>query len=199
MEVFVQKLYIFCNFAYFVLLNAKYMSKKFISILTLAVLASCSGGGEAEKSKQVEQDTNKVLQDAQPMVRNQYIPDLVDILNTSDNFSLFTSYLNTNLSEMLSKGEYTILAPTNKAIEKLGEAQMTKMLNKGEDFVKNHIVKGSFDVPALKKTSEITTLQGKKLTVSVEGENITIGNIKVVAADIYAKNGVIHALEGVIE
>ncbi|GAB4490357.1 MAG: hypothetical protein OHK0045_14720 [Raineya sp.] len=175
------------------------MSKKFISILTLAVLASCSGGGEAEKSKQVEQDTNKVLQDAQPMVRNQYIPDLVDILNTSDNFSLFTSYLNTNLSEMLSKGEYTILAPTNKAIEKLGEAQMTKMLNKGEDFVKNHIVKGSFDVPALKKTSEITTLQGKKLTVSVEGENITIGNIKVVAADIYAKNGVIHALEGVIE
>ncbi|MFN3316981.1 MAG: fasciclin domain-containing protein [Raineya sp.] len=42
-------------------------------------------------------------------------------------------------------------------------------------------------------------MQGAKLKVSVQGENITIGNIKVVAADIYAKNGVIHAIEGVIE
>lgn len=176
------------------------MFKKIISILTLTILGSCGGGGEAEKSKQAEPNANKVLQDTTPpMGRNQYIPDLVNILNTSDNFSLFTSYLNTNLSEMLSKGEYTILAPTNKAIEKLGEAQMTKMLNKGESFVRNHIVKGSFDVPTLKKTSEMTTLQGKKLKVSVEGENITIDNIKVVATDIYAKNGVIHALEGVIE
>ena len=175
------------------------MFKKIIPIFMLTILGSCGDGGDTQKTKQVEQDTNKVVQDTKPIANTQDAPALIDMLNTSDNFSLFTSYLNTNLSEMLSKDEYTVLAPINKTIEKLGEGQMTKMLNKKEGFVRSHIVKGKFDLATLKNTPEITTLQGTKLKVSVQGENITIGNIKVVAADIYAKNGVIHAIDGVIE
>lgn len=174
------------------------MFKKLIPVFAIAIFSSC-GDSSTQTTKQVEQDTNKVMQDTKPIANTQDAPALTDMLNTSDNFSLFTSYLNTNLSEMLSKDEYTVLAPTNKAIEKLGEAQMTKMLSQSVSFVKKHIVKGKFDVATLKTSPEITTLQGAKLKVSVQGENITIGNIKVVAADIYAKNGVIHAIEGVIE
>jgi uncharacterized surface protein with fasciclin (FAS1) repeats len=176
------------------------MFKKIIPVALLSILVACSDNNAEKTTQQVTQDTNKVVQDTKPIAKTQDAPALVDMLNTSDNFSLFTSYLNTSLSEMLAKtDEYTVLAPTNKAIEKLGEAQMTKMLNKGAGFVKNHIVKGKFDLNALKNTPEITTLQGTKLKVSVQGENITIGNIRVVAADIYAKNGVIHALDGVID
>lgn len=175
------------------------MSKKIVPIIMLVFLGACGEHNNSEKNNQVEQDTNKVIQDSKPIANLQDAPALIDMLNTSDNFSLFTSYLNTSLSDMLSKEEYTVLAPTNKAIEKLGEAKMAKMLNKGSSFVKNHIVKGKLDLNALKNTSEITTLQGTKLKVNVQGDNISIGNIKVVAADIYAKNGVIHALDGVID
>ena len=176
------------------------MFKKVIPVIMLAILSACGENNTPETNKQLVQDTNKVVQDTKPIANTQDAPALVDMLNTSDNFSLFTSYLNTTLSDMLSKEEeYTVLAPTNKAIEKLGEAQMTKMLGKGAGFVKNHIVKGKLDLNILKNTSEITTLQGTKLKVSVQGDNISIGNIKVVAADIYAKNGVIHALDGVID
>jgi uncharacterized surface protein with fasciclin (FAS1) repeats len=177
------------------------MFKKIIPIALLTIFVSCGDNSSEKNNQPIVQDTNKVVQENKPIASNlQDAPALVDMLNTSDNFSLFTSYLNTSLSEMLAKtDEYTVLAPTNKAIEKLGEAQMTKMLNKGAGFVKNHIVKGKFDLAILQKTPEITTLQGTKLKVSVQGENITIGGIKVVAADIYAKNGVIHALDGVID
>lgn len=175
------------------------MLKKSIFFTIIVALTSCGEDNSSKTTQKIAQDTNKVLQDTKPIANTQDAPALIDMLNTSDNFSLFTSYLNTQLSEMLSKDEYTVLAPTNKAIEKLGEAQMTKMLGKGAGFVRNHIVKGKFDVAALKNTTEITTLQGTKLKVSIQGDNITIGDIKVVAADIYAKNGVIHALDGILD
>lgn len=175
------------------------MLKNLIPVLFIFAFGACVENNSAKTTQQVEQDTNKVLQDSKPITNTQDAPALIDILNTSDNFSLFTSYFNTSISEMLATGEYTVLAPNNQAIESLGEAQMAKMLQKGDSFVKNHIVKGKFDVAALKNTSEITTMQGKKLQVSVQGDNITIGGIRVVVANIYAKNGVIHAIEKVID
>jgi uncharacterized surface protein with fasciclin (FAS1) repeats len=164
----------------------------------VAVLASCGG---AEKNTTTElQDTTKVVQEQKPIVNKQEAPSLVDMLNTNENFNLFASFLNTNVSEMLGKeDDYTVLVPTNKAIEQLGEAKTTQLIAQGEKFVKGHIIKGKIDVAALQKTPEIVTLQGKKLKVQVNGDNISIGDAKVVVADVPAKNGFIHAIDKVIE
>jgi uncharacterized surface protein with fasciclin (FAS1) repeats len=164
----------------------------------VAVLASCGG---TEKNTTTElQDTTKVVQEQKPIVNKQEAPSLVDMLNTNENFNLFASFLNTNVSEMLGKeDDYTVLVPTNKAIEQLGEAKTTQLIAQGEKFVKGHIIKGKIDVAALQKTPEIVTLQGKKLKVQVNGDNISIGDAKVVVANVPAKNGFIHAIDKVIE
>lgn len=164
----------------------------------VAVLASCGG---TEKNTTTElQDTTKVVQEQKPIANKQEAPSLVDMLNTNENFNLFASFLNTNVSEMLGKeDDYTVLVPTNKAIEQLGEAKTTQLIAQGEKFVKGHIIKGKIDVAALQKTPEIVTLQGKKLKVQVNGDNISIGDAKVVVADVPAKNGFIHAIDKVIE
>ncbi|MCU0438599.1 MAG: fasciclin domain-containing protein [Raineya sp.] len=168
----------------------------FISIFVF----SCGSKQEKTNGVATEQDSTQVLQKQKPVENAQEAPTLLDMLNTNENFSLFASYLNTNVSDMLGKEDaYTILVPNNKAIEQLGESKMTKLLNQGASFVKGHIIKGKFDVASLQKTPEITTLQGKKLKVTVDGDNITIGDAKVVVADVPAKNGVIHAIDRVIE
>jgi uncharacterized surface protein with fasciclin (FAS1) repeats len=157
----------------------------------VAVLASCGG---------TEKNTTTVVQEQKPIVNKQEAPSLVDMLNTNENFNLFASFLNTNVSEMLGKeDDYTVLVPTNKAIEQLGEAKTTQLIAQGEKFVKGHIIKGKIDVAALQKTPEIVTLQGKKLKVQVNGDDISIGDAKVVVADVPAKNGFIHAIDKVIE
>jgi|JI8StandDraft_2_1071088.scaffolds.fasta_scaffold00866_12 uncharacterized surface protein with fasciclin (FAS1) repeats len=169
-------------------------------VLISALIYSCGSKQEQTTGVATEQDSTKVRQEQKPIENTQEAPTLIDMLNTNENFSLFASYLNTNTSQMLGKDEtYTILVPNNKAIEQLGEAKMTKLLKQGADFVKGHIIKGKFDIASLQKTPEITTLQGKKLKVVVNGDNITIGDAKVVVADVSAKNGVIHAIDRVIE
>jgi len=177
------------------------MLRKTIYLLfSSCLILACGSPQEDTKNTQNTEDSTKVIQKQEPIKNTQEAPSLLDMLNTSENFRVFASYLNTNVSEMLGKEDiYTILVPTNQAIEKLGEAKMTKLLSQGANFVKGHIIKGKLDVASLQKTPEITTLQGKKLKVVVDGDNITIGDAKVVAANIDAKNGVIHAIDRVIE
>lgn len=176
------------------------MFKKTVQISLVALLLwNCEGANSKNENKNQE-DSTKVIQTQKKLTDSKDAPSLVDILNTSDNFSLFTPYLTTNISTMLAQETpYTVLVPTKSAMEQLGEAKLQKLLSEGPEFVKGHIIKGKFDVAALQKTPEITTLQGKKFKVSVQGDNISIGDAKVVAGDIIAKNGVIHALDKVLE
>lgn len=175
------------------------MFKNLFLIASLTLLGACSGEQSSQTPTGNLQDSTKAIQEQKPITDMQEAPTITDILNTGENFSMFASYLNTESSKMLTEGEYTVLAPNNKAIESLGEAKMSKFVSQGVAFIKRHIIKGKFDIKVLQNTPEITTLNGKKLKVSVEGDKITIGEAQVVAADIPAKNGIIHAINKVIE
>lgn len=180
--------------------NTVMLRKTIYLLLSSCLIFACGSSQEDTKNTQNIQDSTKVVQEQKPIVNKQDAPSLVDMLNTNENFNLFASFLNTNISEMLGKEEnYTVLVPTNKAIEQLGEKKTAQLVAQGEKFVKGHIIKGKLDVASLQKTPEITTLQGKKLKVTVNGDNISIGDIKVIVADVPAKNGVIHAIDRVIE
>lgn len=175
------------------------MFKKLFPLILTGLLACQSQKDNSNQTVQQTIDTNKVIQQEQSSTNLQQAPTIIDLLNAGENFSMFTSYLNSEVSKMLTEGEYTVLAPNNKAISSLGEAKMSKFVAQGARFVRGHLLKGKYDVSKLKQISEVTTLEGKKLKVSVEGEKILIGGAQVIAADILAKNGVIHAIDRVIE
>ncbi len=176
------------------------MFKKLSLIASIMLFWACDSKQSSQKTPTENlQDSTRAIQEQKPIADMKEAPTITDILNTGENFSMFASYLNTEFSKMLTEGEYTVLAPNNKAIESLGEAKMNKFISQGGAFIKRHIIKGKFDVKTLQNTPEITTLDGKKLRVKVEGDKITIGQAQVVAADIPAKNGFIHAINKVFD
>jgi uncharacterized surface protein with fasciclin (FAS1) repeats len=44
----------------------------------------------------------------------------------------------------------------------------------------------------------LTTVEGGELLVEMDGDDVIVGGAKVVAPDIVASNGVIHAIDAVI-
>lgn len=109
------------------------------------------------------------------------------------------------LNEKLdADGEYTVFAPTNAAFEKLDPELVTK-LKSGEandtlkSILKTHVVEGETMSSALVEgDNTVATMADADLIVRKTGDSVTIGNATVVAADIDASNGVIHAVDTVI-
>jgi len=61
-----------------------------------------------------------------------------------------------------------------------------------------HVVSGKTMAADLKDGQELTTVEGSKLKVTVTDGMVTVGNAKVIAADIVASNGVIHVIDKVL-
>ena len=100
--------------------------------------------------------------------------------------------------------EYTVFAPTNAAFEKLDPLLVTKLKSgdandKLTSILKAHIVEGeTLSSNIADGEISVTTLADADVSVNKSGDSVTIGNATVVAADIDASNGVIHAVDTVI-
>jgi uncharacterized surface protein with fasciclin (FAS1) repeats len=142
---------------------------------------------------------------------------VVDVAKGNPDFSTLVAAVEAaQLGETLSgTGPFTVFAPNNAAFEKLpagtvdgllkpeSQAQLTGLLT-------YHVVAGKTDAAALAKAiadgdgkAELTTVNGGKLTASMEGENVILtdgeGNTSTVTAtDVEASNGVIHVIDTVV-
>lgn len=114
-----------------------------------------------------------------------------------------------------SAGPFTVFAPTNAAFDKLpagtvgtlvkpeNKATLTKILT-------YHVVAGKLGskevaaaIKAGKGKAELTTVQGGKLWIYMEGKNVMLkdenGGISTVTiADVFQSNGVIHVIDTVV-
>jgi uncharacterized surface protein with fasciclin (FAS1) repeats len=113
------------------------------------------------------------------------------------------------------QGPFTVLAPTNAAFEQLEEAkQKTFLMPKNRealvDLLKNHVVRGKFDLSTLIASTkanrgkfQLQTISGDTLFVSKKGNSVIITNKQGATAtieksDIDASNGVVHTMNGVL-
>ncbi len=121
------------------------------------------------------------------------------IVRQSPSFELFNALLRVAnnqgiLTSALAGGSnYTIFAPTDEALVALPSG-LFKALVQPENretlvrILKNHIVRG-------KVLSN--QLSGQEIR-SLDGNILSLGSVPVIAPDIQASNGVIHAINGVI-
>jgi transforming growth factor-beta-induced protein len=107
------------------------------------------------------------------------------------------------------KGPFTVFAPTNAAFAKLkrtapdtfaavtsDKALLAKVLTY---HVLAKRVPSTAAVAAAKKRAAVKTVQGERIKLSIRAGKLTLnGNSKVIAADVKASNGVIHAIDTVI-
>ena len=129
---------------------------------------------------------------------------VVDIVTGSeDHTTLEVAVAAAELVETLQgEGPFTVFAPTNAAFAALPDGTVAALLEDpaGDltEILKYHVVAAKALSTDLTNGQEITTLQGGKLTVSINDDGVFINNAKVIAADIEAENGVVHVINGVL-
>lgn len=123
---------------------------------------------------------------------------------TPDLSTLVTAVQAADLVETLSgKGPFTVFAPTNEAFEALPEGTLDDLLKpaKKDDLsavLTYHVVPGTYTAADLSDGQELTTVNGKKLTVNVKDGAVMVGDATVAQADLKQSNGVVHVIDAVL-
>jgi uncharacterized surface protein with fasciclin (FAS1) repeats len=129
--------------------------------------------------------------------------NIVETAVAAGNFTTLVSLVKqAGLAETLSgMGPYTVFAPTDAAFKKVPKKTL-KALGKDKAKLKAvllyHVAEGRLTAKRVVKRSSIKTLNGERVRVRVRGNNVFLNKSKVVAPDVDASNGVIHAVNRVL-
>ncbi|HUQ66057.1 MAG TPA: fasciclin domain-containing protein [Flavitalea sp.] len=137
-------------------------------------------------------------------------------VNSKDHTTLVAAVKAAGLVETLQgSGPFTVFAPTNEAFEKLPEGTVDNLLkpeNKKmlSGVLTYHVVPGKLDskeiaslINAGNGKAEVTTVEGGKLWLWMQGDNLMIkdekgGTATVTIKDVFQSNGVIHVIDSVV-
>jgi uncharacterized surface protein with fasciclin (FAS1) repeats len=128
---------------------------------------------------------------------------VVDIAASSASFSTLVGALESaGLVETLQgPGPFTVFAPTNDAFAALPATALSKVTGDANlltDVLTYHVVPGSFLSGDVIGLTSAPTVNGKQLSISVEGGEVFVDGVRVIQTDFEAENGVVHVLEGVL-
>jgi uncharacterized surface protein with fasciclin (FAS1) repeats len=127
--------------------------------------------------------------------------DIVDTAVSAGNFkTLATAIQAAGLVDTLKgKGPFTVFAPTDEAFAKIPKADLDALL---KDKAKLTAVLTYHVVPAQVmakdvKAGDAPTVNGKAIKLTTN-KGVMVNNAKVIATDVVASNGVIHAIDTVL-
>lgn len=175
-------------------------------LMTLALGASACGDDTqvAEPEAAAETAEDEAMEEE---AMAELPATVVDIATSSEDFStLVAAVTEAELVETLQgEGPFTVFAPTNAAFEQaLSDLGLTaEELLASEDLsgiLTYHVVAGRImaaDAIAADGT-EVGTVNGDTIEVSVVDGNVMIDGATVVTADLEAGNGVVHVIDSVI-
>jgi len=131
---------------------------------------------------------------------------VLDLLQTAERVGGFSTLLAAvdaaSLEGVLrGEGPFTIFAPTDDAFDNLPDGVLASLLADPEalaEILTYHVVAGSLSSGDVVAQSEIGTVNGASVAVSVEGEVVRINDATVLAVDVQATNGVIHVIDSVL-
>lgn len=134
---------------------------------------------------------------------NESKKDIVTIAVDSGQFNTLAKALTeTGLVEALQgDGPFTVFAPTDEAFGKLPEGTIESLLNDKEtlkSILLYHVVSGTVTSDQVVKLNKAETLSGKIVKIKTSESGVVINDSKVIAADVMAKNGVIHIIDTVL-
>jgi uncharacterized surface protein with fasciclin (FAS1) repeats len=127
--------------------------------------------------------------------------DIVETAVAAGNFKTLVAALKAAdlVSTLKGKGPFTVFAPTDSAFAKIPKADLDALLKdkaKLHAVLTYHVVPGKVMSTDL-RSGEVKTVQGSTVMISTLG-GAMVNDAKVVAADVAADNGVIHAIDTVL-
>jgi len=131
--------------------------------------------------------------------------DIVDLAVGNDNLKrLVAAVKAAGLVETLKgDGPFTVFAPTDAAFAALPAGTLDNLLkpenkDKLTAILTYHVVSGKVMSSDLSNGQKAATVQGKDIKVAINKGTVKINDAKVIAADVKAKNGVVHVIDKVI-
>ncbi len=129
---------------------------------------------------------------------------LTAIITDSATFSTLTKALKAAELDVTlgAKGEFTIFAPTDEAFGKLPAEVLTKLMlpenkEKLRSLLLYHVIAGRMLAADL-IDGDVKTMNGEKVKIEVEADEIELEGSKVFSADVVATNGVMHSIGTVL-
>lgn len=127
--------------------------------------------------------------------------DIVDTAVKAGNFKTLVAAVQAAglVDTLKGKGPFTVFAPTDEAFAKIPKETLDGLLKDKAALTKvltYHVVPGKVMAKDV-KAGMVKTVQGGEVTLATTG-GVTVNGAKVVAADVAADNGVIHAIDTVI-
>ena len=171
---------------------------KFKTVLASAVTAAVLATGMSTAgADSMSYSTNM---SATPMAK----ADIVDTAVGAGQFNTLAKALTAAglVDTLKGKGPFTVFAPTNQAFSDIQGTVDTLLKPKNKADLQKvltyHVVPGTYTAADLKDGQELTTVQGQKLKVSVQGGTVKVNDATVEKADVNASNGVVHVINKVL-
>ncbi|HYJ91763.1 MAG TPA: fasciclin domain-containing protein [Pyrinomonadaceae bacterium] len=130
--------------------------------------------------------------------------NLIETIAKNDMFSMFSRLMGTSrANEAFSAGgDFTVFAPTNDAFGKIPEKRMNGLLNEPNQttlkaLLSYHILPGKLFAVNLSSKKSTPTITGAEVTIS-DSNGLKINDSGVQGRNIEATNGVVHALDTVL-
>lgn len=101
------------------------------------------------------------------------------------------------------EGGYTVFAPSNGAFDEVPDDTISYWKDAGNQVqlrrvLLGHVIGGTYNSTALIDGFDLPTAGKSVLTVTRDGDQVSIGEANVTKADIRARNGVIHIIDSVL-
>ena len=125
------------------------------------------------------------------------------IANSDDHTNLEAAIEAAGLTETLKgDGPFTVFAPTDDAFAALPAGTIDALLADPtgalKDILLYHVLGAKVMSTDLSDGQTATTLFGKDIKVTINGDGVFINDAKVTVADIEADNGVVHVIDAVL-
>ena len=127
--------------------------------------------------------------------------DIVDTAVKAGNFKTLVAAVQAAglVDTLKGPGPFTVFAPTDEAFAKIPKATLDGLLKdkaKLTAVLTYHVVPGKVMAKDV-KAGKVKTVQGQEITVSTS-MGVMVDQSKVIATDVAASNGVIHAIDTVL-
>ena len=140
-----------------------------------------------------------------PTASAEAAQDIVALASATPELSTLVSAVQAaELVETLQgEGPFTVFAPTDEAFAAVEQDTLDTLLapegkDQLTDILTYHVVPGELTAADLKDGQELTTVQGAALPVSVDGDQVRVGDATVAMADVEASKGVVHVIGAVL-
>jgi transforming growth factor-beta-induced protein len=129
--------------------------------------------------------------------------DIVDVAVGNGSFTILARALTEAglIDTLKSEGPFTVFAPTDEAFAKIPSDQLNAILADKALLTKiltYHVVAGKLLATDVLGQTELNSVQGSSIKVSLNNGGAFVNESKIVATDVLASNGVIHVIDTVL-